>query len=101
MTEQIEQMPWPTFQDFWDLYDKKRGKPKAIFYWDKLTQKEKEECMNYIPLYIESQPNKLYRKDPERFLRYKCFEDELIPRTNERQLTPTEQRKSDLLSSLA
>lgn len=66
-------MIWPTFEDFWEAYCKKVGKPKAIMYWDKLTQKEKEAAMEHIPKYIESQPDKKFRKDPERYLRYKCL----------------------------
>ena len=69
---------YPTFDDFWDLYDKKRGKPNAMKFWEKLSQKEKEACMSAIPAYLQSQPNKLYRKDPERYVRHKCWEDEIV-----------------------
>lgn len=91
---------YPTFEDFWDAYCKKVGKPKALFYWDKLTHKEKEAAMNHIPAYIESQPDKRFRKDPERYLRYKCFEDEIIPRTNEQRTTTNDQRKDSNLQHL-
>lgn len=93
-------MIYPAFEDFWDAYDKKRGKPKAIMYWDKLTQQEKEKAMEHIPKYIESQPDKKYRKDPERYLRYKCFEDEIIT-NNGKQQSIIDNRKHDLLSGLA
>ena len=70
---------YPTFEDFWDLYDKKTGnktliKPK----FDKLTQRLKEDIMNYLPGYIESTPNKTYRKNPQTFLNNKAWQDELI-----------------------
>lgn len=90
---------YPTFQDFWDLYDKKRGKPKAQLYWDKLTHEEKEKAMQHIPMYIESQPDKKYRKDPERYLRYKCFEDEII--NHGKQQSAIDNRKMQLISALA
>lgn len=69
---------WPTFDDFYDAYDKKRGRPNAEKWWGKLTQKEKEDCMAAIPAYIQANPNKVYRKDPERYLRHKAFYDEVI-----------------------
>ena len=70
---------YPSFEDFWDLYDKKTGnktliKPK----FNKLPQKVKEEILNYLPAYIESTPDKTYRKNPQTFLNNKAWEDELI-----------------------
>lgn len=90
MSEELiepEVMEWPTFQDFYDLYDKKRGRPNAEKYWKKLIQAEKEACMAAVPAYLNSTPDKKYRKDPERYLRHKCWEDEVIgdqsPKSNE------------------
>ena len=70
---------WPSFEDFWDLYNKKTGnktliKPK----FDKLPQSVKENIMNYLPEYIESTPDKTYRKNPQTFLNNKAWQDELI-----------------------
>jgi len=70
---------YPSFQEFWDLYYKKTGnktliKPK----FDKLPQKVKKEILNYLPAYIESTPDKTYRKNPQTFLDNKAWEDELI-----------------------
>ena len=73
-----EAIPWPSFDDFYDLYEKKRGRPNAEKFWNKLTQKEKEECMAAVPAYVASTPDKTYRKDPERYLRHKAFQDEII-----------------------
>lgn len=92
-------MIWPTFDDFWNAYQKKVGKPLAIIEWGKLTQQEKEEAMNHIPAYIESRPEKRYRLDPCRYLKRKTFQDEII--TNGKQQTNSDLRKLDLLSGLA
>ena len=71
------------FDEFWNLYDKKRGdKEKLKNKWEKLTDNERDEIMNYIPLYIQSQPEKKYRKDPSTFLNNKSWKDELISNTN-------------------
>ena len=99
-----EVMEWPTFQDFYDTYDKKRGRPNAEKYWKKLTQAEKEACMAAVPAYLKSTPDKKYRKDPERYLRHKCWEDEVIG-TNEKgagQAGPTvDDKKREVLEHLA
>jgi len=83
---------YPTFDDFWELYSKKVGlKEKLIKKWDKLTQREKEAIMEYIPNYKLCQPDKQFRKNPETFLNNKSWNDELIfpnkPKTLFEQLT--------------
>lgn len=67
-----------TFEDFWDLYDKKVGKPNAIKLFEKTTEKERELIKAYIPKYKLSKPEVKYRKDPERFLKNRVWEDEII-----------------------
>lgn len=73
----VEVLP-PQFDEFWNAYDKKVGKPKAMKLWAKLTNKEKAACLDYLPQYKVAQPDKQYRKNPETFLRNKCWNDELI-----------------------
>lgn len=67
-----------SFDDFWELYDKRVGKQKCIKLWGKLTLSEQAECMKYIPLYKQAQPDKQFRKNPETFLRNKSWNDEII-----------------------
>lgn len=75
----VEIQVWPTFEDFWELYDKKRGSiDKIRTKWDRLKQKDKEEIMAYIPNYIQAQPDKQFRKDPSTFLNNKSWQDEII-----------------------
>lgn len=69
----------PSFEDFWDAYDKKKGdKAKIRKKWEALGQKEREAIMAYIPLYKREQPDKTYRKNPETFLNNKSWHDEII-----------------------
>jgi len=84
---------YPTFDDFWDLYDKKVGKKDFIKRkWDNLNQNQKEEIINYIPHYKKSQPEKQYRKNPETFLNNESWNDELISKgTNETKQTSNQQ----------
>lgn len=69
---------YPTFNDFWNLYDKKSGKKKAEPKWETLKQSEKELIMVFIPNYKLSQPDKKFRKDPVTFLNNESWNDEII-----------------------
>lgn len=72
-----------SFSEFWDLYDKKVGKKESLEKkWLKLSDKEREEAMNYIPRYKEATPDKQFRKNPESFLNQKAWNDELISGKN-------------------
>lgn len=88
-----EKEPNYSFDEFWNLYDKKTGEKKKLAKkWLALTDEEREAIMNYIPKYIECQPEKQFRKNPETFLNNKSWNDELIPRNNgNRQLPSTNQ----------
>ena len=67
------------FDVFWDLYDKKRGeRQKLEKKWNGLTNKERSEIMEYIPIYKEATPDKKFRKDPQTFLNNKSWNDEVI-----------------------
>jgi|TARA_Y100000592_G_scaffold101185_1_gene186548 hypothetical protein len=80
--ESAQVQTWPTFEDFWEAYKKKRGDQEKIRKkWEKLKQSEKEAIMEYIPRYIESQPDKQFRKDPSTFLNNKSWNDEIITRS--------------------
>ena len=68
-----------SFDEFWNLYDKKRGdKDKIEKKWQSLKDSEREAIMNNLPLYKKSQPNKKYRKDPATYLNNKSWNDEII-----------------------
>ena len=66
------------FEKFWDLYAKKVDRPKCERKWRMLKDVERFDIMQHIPLYIKSQPDKMYRKDPYRYLNNRCWEDEII-----------------------
>ena len=66
------------FQDFWDLYDKKRDRPASERLWTALPIRDQRAIMEYIPKYKDAQPEKRFRKDPTTFLRHRSWEDELI-----------------------
>lgn len=74
---------YPTFNDFWNLYDKKIDLKLSKSKWDILTQKEKEDIMNFLPAYIQSTPDKQFRKHPKTFLNNKSWNNELITNKSE------------------
>ena len=70
------------FEWFWNDYDKKVGdKQKLKKKWNKLTDEERQNAMNYLDLYKKSVPDKQFRKNPETFLNNKSWNDEIINRS--------------------
>lgn len=68
-----------SFNEFWDLYDKKVGnKNKIELKWKRLSDAERIAIMQHIPLYKNAQPNKQYRKNPESYLNDRSWNDEII-----------------------
>jgi predicted MPP superfamily phosphohydrolase len=67
------------FNKFWDLYDKKVGSKEKIFKkFLKLTNEEIELLLTHVPKYVQSTPEKKYRKNPETYINNKSWNDEII-----------------------
>lgn len=70
---------YPSFDDFWDLYDYKTGKKKALKAWTKISQKEREKLMNHIPRYVamtNTDGRFPSRKHPTTYLNSESWNDE-------------------------
>ena len=68
-----------SFISFWDLYKKKNGlKSKVENKWNSLTDKDRKDIIDYVPKYIQAQPDKQFRKHPMTFLNNESWKDELI-----------------------
>ena len=66
------------FGEWYNLYDKKTTKKQAINYWYKnITKEDIPKIMEHTRQYIKDR-DKVYRKDPIRYLRDRVFEDEII-----------------------
>jgi len=66
------------FGEWYNLYDKKTTKRQAINYWYKnITKEDIPKIMEHTRQYIKDR-DKVYRKDPIRYLRDRVFEDEII-----------------------
>jgi len=66
------------FEAFWNVYDKKTDKVSCEKKFFNLTENEKDLIMNHITKYVLSTPDKQYRKNPETYLKNKCWNDEII-----------------------
>jgi uncharacterized protein YdaU (DUF1376 family) len=70
---------WPTFNDFWDHYEKKVGdKEKISKKFCKLRHDVKIQIMEHVTKYKQAQPDKKFRKNPETYLNNKSWNDEII-----------------------
>ena len=69
---------WPSFDDFWDKYDKKQDRPKCELKWKKIQQEAREKIMHHLDIYIPSTPDKQYRKNPLTYLNSQSWENEVI-----------------------
>ena len=74
------------FDEFWNTYDKKKETGRSEKKWSSLTDNERELIMNHIPAYVQSTPDKKYRKNPMTYLNGKCWLDEIDqPQPNQNQ----------------
>jgi hypothetical protein len=69
------------FDEWWNIYDKKISKEKAIAKWNILTNQEKQLALKIVQEYVNSTPDKTFRKDPTTYLNNKSFNDEIIIRS--------------------
>lgn len=67
-----------SFDEFWNLYDKKVGKDKAVQLYERTSEEERKLMFEHIKKYKIAQPDKKYRKNPETYLRNKSWNDEII-----------------------
>lgn len=57
------------FDTFWDLYDhKSTNKKTAQTKWKNLTNQQRQAVIDHLPAYIQSTPDKTYRKHPSSYL---------------------------------
>lgn len=71
------------FDKIWNMYGKFVGDVEALRKrWNDLSADEKRDIFNYVPLYVQSRPEKKYRKDFANFLTCRTWETEPINQLN-------------------
>ena len=68
-----------SFENFWNLYDKKTERLSCLLKWRNMGENEKKLIMEKLPAYIAATPDKQYRKNPLTYLKRKIWQDELKP----------------------
>ena len=69
-----------SFDEFWDLYDKKSDKKKCKEKYEKLSLVQIEKIKDALPIYIKSKPDIQFRKNPLTWLNGECWNDEVKPK---------------------
>jgi len=67
-----------SFDKWWNLYNKKRGRVKCEKKWKRMSRKDREACLAATPAYVNSIEEKVYQKDPFTYLNQRGWEDEII-----------------------
>ena len=70
------------FEDLWLMYERKGSKANAKKEFAKLTADEIIAMQRHIPAYIESRPERQYRLDFERYIKYKTFNSVVYSKQN-------------------
>ena len=63
------------FNTFWDLYDKKTDAKNCKAKFLKLNDTERAMIFKVVKNYVDSTPDKKFRKNPSTWLNGKCWED--------------------------
>lgn len=70
------------FEKWWNAYDKKRSRKKALGKWLKLKKEQQDKCLSVVDAYVKSTPDKQYRMDPTTYINGEHWEDEIITRND-------------------
>ena len=64
------------FDIFWKLYDKPVSKKPAKDKFMRLSLEDCQKCVEVAPLYVQSTPDKKFRKHAVTWLNQECFDDD-------------------------
>lgn len=68
-----------TFDNIWNLYDKKVGcKDKLRKKWNSMSKADRKAATEYVPAYVIATDDKKFRKNFQTFLNQRGWEDEII-----------------------
>lgn len=80
----------PDFELFWNTYDRKVGKLAALAQWKKIAPNSElvATIVEAAKAQVRVEPRKEYRKHPERWLRGRHWEDEVVTPSNGKPKEP-------------
>jgi len=76
------------FDDFWKMYAKSADKEKCKKAYAKLSESERCDIKNKLPIYLRDIKDKKFQKNPLTYLNGKCWNDieEYIPPTTKQEM---------------
>lgn len=91
--DEPEILIWPTFEDFWNLYDKKIDRSKCEKKFKKIQQEAREKIMLHLDDYVKSTPEVIYRKNPYTYLNNESWNNEIVKSNGKHEFDPSESAK--------
>jgi hypothetical protein len=71
-----------SFENFWNVYNKKSGDKEKIFNkWKKLRQEDRDKIFETLPVFLSTIKDKQYQPFPETYLNNKRWNDEIDIKT--------------------
>ena len=74
-----------SFDIFWDTFDNKKSREKVERKWYSMSVTDQQACMDSLPSYIKSTPDRAFRKHPSTYLNQKCWEDTIYSKDEQTQ----------------
>jgi len=70
------------FEKFWIAYERKGNRKSAEQEWQKISPEDHAAIMANVPKYNASKPDMQFRRDGERYLKHRVWEDAIVIPTN-------------------
>jgi hypothetical protein len=81
-----------SFEKVWELYGKKGNRKTCERKWNALENHCRQQAIGHIPVYVESTPDKQFRKNFETYINQECWNDEIVKKnTDTQQILPFNQ----------
>ncbi len=87
------------FEEFWKAYERKGVKKTAKAQWGLLKPEEWDLVIKSVSAYIAEQPEKKFRKDAERYLKHRVWED-VLERAEVDEVIDPERLREDGIPSM-
>jgi len=66
-----------SFDDFWNMYDKKLESKKCKLKYEKLNENQRAKIKETLPYYLSTIKDKQFQKHPSTYLNNECWNDEI------------------------
>lgn len=81
-----------SFDEFWNLYDKKVDKERAFKHWKRMNKKDRDKAIAFIPAYLATIKDKQYQKYPLTYLNARLWEEGNDYLTQKQEPKPSKQQ---------